>query len=155
MKRIMLGLLPAMALASVATAQPRDTGNMAYPAPPRPGIVDTPSQARDVGNMAYPQGTPLVTTTVPRGPDTGSMAYPQGAPVGGARTYNGTPAAAAGNSLGTTPGNSTQNPNQVGSGAPSVPTASQQTRRRRAAAHRRHRAARHAAPAPAAPAAAQ
>lgn len=153
MKRIMLGLLPAMALASIATAQPRDTGNMAYPAPPRPGIVDTPSPARDVGNMAYPQGTPLVTTTVPRGADTGSMAYPQGAPVGGARTYNGT--AAAGTPPGATPGNSTQNPNQVGSGAPSVADATQPTRHRRRAAHRRHRAPRHTAPAPAAPAAAQ
>ncbi len=69
------------------TTPPRDTGNMAYPAPlPQGNVATTVAPAsRDTGNMAYPaplpQGT-VGTSAAPATRDTGNMAYPAPAPQG-------------------------------------------------------------------------
>lgn len=99
MKTVSLSLAAAMAvgLAAPAFAQttpPRDTGNMAYPAPLPQGNIGTTTTAprgpTDTGNMAYPAPLPqgnvgTSTTTGPNRPtDTGSMGTP--APRGGVST---------------------------------------------------------------------
>jgi hypothetical protein len=76
------------------SSQPRDVGNMAYPAPLPQGNVSTtmPAKTTDTGNMAYPapltQGSVGTTAaTTPRRPtDTGNMAYPTPAPAGAVGT---------------------------------------------------------------------
>jgi hypothetical protein len=71
-----------------APSQPRDVGNMAYPAPLPQGNVSTtaPGTATSVGNMQYPaplpQGNVTTTTGRPGVRDTGSMAYPAPATPG-------------------------------------------------------------------------
>lgn len=99
MKTVPFSLAAAlvMGLAAPAFAQttpPRDTGNMAYPAPLPQGNIGTttttPRAPTDTGNMAYPAPLPQgnVGTTATTGPnrptDTGSMGTP--APRGGVTT---------------------------------------------------------------------
>ena len=60
---------------------PRDTGNMAFPAPLPQGNISTTAGVRspDTGNMAFPAPLPqgnIGTTMGVRAPDTGNMAYP-------------------------------------------------------------------------------
>ena len=68
------------------TSQPRDTGNMAYPAPLPQGAVGTDSARRpaDTGNMAYPASPGAIgTSTMPtRGADTNSSQYQTNLPQG-------------------------------------------------------------------------
>ncbi len=90
-------LAAILALSACNAPSPRDTGNMAYPAPVPQGNLATStgpqSQRRpDTGSVTYPaplpQGT-VSTTTVggSRTPtDTGNMAYPAPLPSGNVGT---------------------------------------------------------------------
>ncbi len=100
MKTVLLTLAAALAIGAAApafaqTTPPRDTGNMAYPAPLPQGNVGgttttTPRSPTDTGNMAFPAPLPQgnVSTTTTTGPnrpvDTGSARAP--APTGGVTT---------------------------------------------------------------------
>ena len=88
------GLAALLAMSACApVTQPRDTGNMAFPAPlPQgnvgPGLGTTAQRIPDTGNMAYPAPLPQgnLSTTATGGPrrptDTGNMAYPAPVPAG-------------------------------------------------------------------------
>ncbi|MBV8913887.1 MAG: hypothetical protein JOZ05_12715 [Acetobacteraceae bacterium] len=77
-----LTLVAALGLAACANNQtrPTDTGNMAYPAPQRAGVIGTTSPGRDTGNMQYPN-QPAADTGLRAQPEslgsTGSMQAPQ------------------------------------------------------------------------------
>ena len=83
-------IVPAVA----QTTPPKDTGNMAYPAPLPQGNLSTttttaPRTPTDTGSAAFPAPLPqgnlstTNTTAAPRAPtDTGNMAYPTPMPQG-------------------------------------------------------------------------
>ena len=83
MKLVVKGLALAALLGMAACAdnanRPTDVGNMATPAPARPGIVDPTIQGRDVGSMQEPRATGGVRVRESTTRDTGSMALPSAA----------------------------------------------------------------------------